>query len=602
MTAPLPLSLPFYFGPAGAECFAWLHPARTGSRADMGLVICSPFGHEDQSAHRGLRRLAQLTADAGIATLRFDHHGCGDSAGADGVHDHPSAWLRSVHAAIDTLRERSGVSRVCLVGARLGVASAAQAASERDDVCALVALAPVLRGRGFLREAMLRSAQAPVDAQADFELGGHIVTARARAELAALDLLELRRPPADVLVVDADALRASERWLAWLAAQGARTEAFVAPALAGMLESIDGQAVPPALLARIAGWIEARAGGPASAALPALAPFASVLELDGLRETPLTLRAGTTDLFAILSEPAAGNAQRAVLLLNTGAARRVGPSRMSVDWARRWARDGVAVLRLDLPGLGDSEVQPADNEGEVYATETTEVIAAALALLRTRCGVAGCQLVGICSGAYHAYRAALAGVPVDSVVLVNQAAYHWHEGMHLNRPSLAMRLAWVLKQRALDIAGSSNERRLRQALHEFKWRTLRTGAVAYGVLRDAARGLRRPLPRDVGAELLTLARRGVAVHIVFADRDRGDALLRLLAGRTVVAMQARGELGIDVIDDADHIFTSRAARGRLRVVLDRLVQGQSAQAYNSRANANATPAVPTAASTTSILR
>ena len=65
MTTPQPR--PFYFGPTGAECFGWLHAPRAEIRADLGLLICSPFGDEDQSTHRGLRRLATLVAETGVA-------------------------------------------------------------------------------------------------------------------------------------------------------------------------------------------------------------------------------------------------------------------------------------------------------------------------------------------------------------------------------------------------------------------------------------------------------------------------------------------------------------------------------------------------------
>ena len=96
-----------------------------------------------------------------------------------------------------------------------------------------------------------------------------------------------------------------------------------------------------------------------------------------------------------------------------GRARGVGPSRLHVEWARRWAEAGIAVLRLDLPGLGDSAVQPGETDGEVYAIETGRAVGAAVAMLRARFGAVDCQLTGICSGAHHAYRAALAGADVQ---------------------------------------------------------------------------------------------------------------------------------------------------------------------------------------------
>lgn len=579
MTTPAPL--PFYFGPAGAECFGWLHAPRAEVRSGMGLVICSPFGHEDRAAHRGLRQLAIVAADAGIATLRFDYLGTGDSAGADTEHDHPSAWVRSVHAAIDALRARSGVARICLLGARLGALAAALSASERDDVCALVALAPVVRGRGFLREAMLRSALAPVDTQADFELAGDVLSARARAELETIDLLDLPRPPAaDVLLIDADSLYAGERWATRLTGQGVGTETFAASALSDLLEGVGDDGVPHALVARIAGWIGERAKSiratPAMPPPPRPAPAsnASTLRLGSVRESPLTLHAGATPLFAILSEPVSGPVRRTVLLLNTGSARRVGPSRLHVEWARRWAEAGIAVLRLDLPGLGDSGVQPGETEGEVYAIETGRAVGAAVAMLRARFGAVDCQLTGICSGAYHAYRAALSGADVQSLVLINQAAYHWHAGMTLSRSSLVLRLAGVLNEKDRLGAFPARGTAMQRALHHLKWRALWAGWAAWGEVRDAAHAVRLPLAGDVGAALQAIARRGVAIHVIVADDDGASQLLRLHARRTVVALQRRGALQLDVIADADHIFMSRASRARLRAVIDPIAHGR----------------------------
>ena len=44
-------------------------------------MICNPFGFEEVCAHRSLRHLAGAAAAAGIAALRFDYAGCGNSSG-----------------------------------------------------------------------------------------------------------------------------------------------------------------------------------------------------------------------------------------------------------------------------------------------------------------------------------------------------------------------------------------------------------------------------------------------------------------------------------------------------------------------------------------
>ena len=65
----------------------------TGEARDLCTVICPvPFGYENICSHRALRVLADHLARAGIASLRFDFPGTGDS---DGVHD-VDAWIAAV--------------------------------------------------------------------------------------------------------------------------------------------------------------------------------------------------------------------------------------------------------------------------------------------------------------------------------------------------------------------------------------------------------------------------------------------------------------------------------------------------------------------------
>ncbi len=570
-------SEPLYFGAPGAEAFGWLHRPSAAPARHLGLVICSPIGPGDHAAHRGLRQLAIEAADLAMPTLRFDFPAHGDSAGEASECDHPTAWARAVHQAVDTLRALTGVAQVCVVAPRLAALPAAQAASERDDVSAFIALAPVLRGRNFLRESMLRSAGGPVGAQVDLEVAGHVFTARARAELAECDLLGLARPPAPhVLVVDTDGLRASDRWLAHLAGQNTRCDARIEPALIDLIEGEVDADVPRELISQLAAWAASGAEPAAASTSGALTPSevlgSPALQVDGVRETPLRFRLGETRLFGVLSEPAAGGARRAVLLLNTGPARRIGPSRMHVVWARRWAREGVAVMRIDLPGLGDSEACADECEGEAYAISSAPAIAQALAELRARCGAVDCQIIGICSGAFHAYRAAVAGLPVRSLVLINQAAYRWGARSRLDRPSMAWRLAWVLKQR--DSAGAVTTAKAAVAtLHRFKWRAIHALLVARAGLRAIAGALGWRLRNDTGTELMALARRRVAVHVICADQDRGAALLNLEAPHAVKALLRSGDLSLETVTEADHLFTSRQSRERLLVALDRIVHG-----------------------------
>ena len=66
---------------------------------------------------------------------------------------------------------------------------------------------------------------------------------------------------------------------------------------------------------------------------------------------------GRNRLFGILARPTARPSGPTVVMLNSGKLDHLGPGRLWVHLARSWARVGVAVLRVDLSGLGDSPVQ-----------------------------------------------------------------------------------------------------------------------------------------------------------------------------------------------------------------------------------------------------
>ena len=59
---------------------------------------------------------------------------------------------------------------------------------------------------------------------------------------------------------------------------------------------------------------------------------------------------------AIITEPlGATAADLSVLFLSGGSDRRIGANRMWVDAARSWAALGVTSVRVDAPGIGDSD-------------------------------------------------------------------------------------------------------------------------------------------------------------------------------------------------------------------------------------------------------
>jgi hypothetical protein len=172
-----------------------------------------------------------------------------------------------------------------------------------------------------------------------------------------------------------------------------------------------------------------------------------VLEVDAarVRESPLTVRWRDRRLAGVLAEPVdAPDTGLCAVFLNAGAVRRVGPNRMWVEAARRWAASGVPVLRIDLEGIGD-----ADGDGDryrdvtmFYVPELLDQVAVVLDALESRGLGDRFLLTGLCSGGYWAFQAAVREERVSAALLLNAGALVWDPD--LVRQRAGRRIAKVL--------------------------------------------------------------------------------------------------------------------------------------------------------------
>jgi pimeloyl-ACP methyl ester carboxylesterase len=109
-----------------------------------------------------------------------------------------------------------------------------------------------------------------------------------------------------------------------------------------------------------------------------------------------------------------------VILLNAGLVHRVGPHRLNVELARRLTRQGLATIRFDLSGIGDSE-RPTD-EGE-YQERALADISQVIDGWQEETGQTRFVIIGLCTGAYNALRAAGHDERVIGAVLIDGYSY-----------------------------------------------------------------------------------------------------------------------------------------------------------------------------------
>ncbi len=141
----------FYFPEPKKELFGALHEPRRASPGGRGVVLCYPFGHEYVQFHRAFRRLAEQLAEQGLATLRFDFYGSGDSAGTS-EEATVRRWVSDVRGAVAELKARARCTEVALVGYRLGATLAAMATQGEQRLRDVVLWDPVLNGGEYLEE------------------------------------------------------------------------------------------------------------------------------------------------------------------------------------------------------------------------------------------------------------------------------------------------------------------------------------------------------------------------------------------------------------------------------------------------------------------
>ncbi|HTD74404.1 MAG TPA: alpha/beta fold hydrolase [Steroidobacteraceae bacterium] len=575
---------PFYFKSGRQSLFGWLHQPEEGRRSDLGIVICKPFGYEAMCAHRSIRAFADACASAGATVLRFDYTGTGDSSGSDTDTNAVNQWCDDIRTAMDALR-LTGVTRFGLLGIRFGALLASVVAGGDPSVEHLIAVAPVVSGRRHLRELRTFQATASAEEPADesngaMEVAGFHLSKASVERLAQLDLLGLPATIRSALILDREDLPGARAWADALLERGTPVQYRALPGFLEMVATPHAAQIPLSMVSATVEYLSTAARSPVprkhiATAADDGATSMRLMTADGARlveramfvDEARTLFAITTELENSPPRPRAPHAH-GVVMLNGGATSHIGPNRMYVELARRWAASGYVVLRLDLAGLGDSATRPGQNGNEVYPPGALDDVSAAINFLRREFGVEQVTLAGLCAGAYHALRSAISGLHVNTVLLVNPLTFYWRQGSKLSdlqeaevvaNPGIYAEKIFSFESWRKVMSGRVN---LWRVFMVFLRRAMMT---AVSTVRDLSRLLRIKLPRDLGWELQSLASRGVRIVFLFARGDVGQDLLRMQGGSAVKSIGDRCR--VHVIEGADHIFSQGAARKKLLQLL-----------------------------------
>lgn len=553
-----PAATPIYLGTGADAAFGMFHDASDDARGTTAVLLTPPWGWDDVSSYRTRRTWADDLAAAGHPTLRIDLPGTGDGGGSASDARRLDAAVDAVAAAATWLRTTSGCDRVAVIGLGLGGLVAAKAVDAGAPVDDLVLWAVPARGRGLVRQfrafAGLQGSRYSVAGEPEpavlpegwLEVNGFVLSADTVAAIESIALTDLSvRGLQRALLLDQDGIPTDGTVATALTEAGVEVSKRPGPGWGAMTFHPERPSVPTEVMATVRGWL-AEAPDQVVPLRPrvALGHVATDLDhtVDGVvvRETPVFVDGSAGRLFGILTRPAtAAAAPIGGVFLNAGAVRRIGPNRIWVDTARRWAARGVATLRLDLEGIGDSdgdEERYRDVAQFYVRDEVRDQIRGAIDALVNRGHGPRIVLAGLCAGGFWAFRGADADERVTAALLLNPGALEWHA----------------------QLVEAREAARLHRLRRMHAWQKILRGGVPLSRMRMTATAALRQAGRSMAALPARALRRragstGDGSTATSAVLDRLDA-----AGTTVVmAFSADEPLYLELERDG---FLARAHR------------------------------------------
>lgn len=579
---------PFYFGTDEKPLMGWLHTPVSGVVRDQAVLVCPPLAVEYMSTYRALRYVCDYFANAGIPAMRLDYHGTGDSSGLNEDPDRLQDWLWSIEQAMTSLKKQTDCEHIGLFGLRFGATLAALVA-ERQTLDFMVLWAPLISGRKYIREVraiqMTGSSQTGAASDEYIEAGGSVLWPETASQISTIDLLKLQPKAMRVLHIPRDDFKADEKLLNAWSEQGITVDQRLLPGYEAMLELAYFSIVPHRTLTQIVDWVTQSDTQSVEKQYESVTEqFSqhcrlkqyngcngeSLAQADSVIESVLCFGDAEQN-FAIVTEPEKGQQpdRPVILIVNSGANHRVGPSRLYVLLAREMARKGFCVLRLDIPGIGDSVLKNLPDENEEYITYASDVIHQAILTFEQRYQATKFIPLGLCSGAYFSFHAALdlQEHTILESILINPLTFYWAEGMEFDTDSPTRQFSyWNWYKQALRdpkswaklFRGKINYRALfNTIINRIK---IVVSSKIRGLLPSSAGGDSNSPGNNLATDLKKIESMGRKLTFILARSDPGYDILMTSAGSTAKRLLKEQVIQIYFIEDADHTFSKHRPR------------------------------------------
>jgi alpha/beta superfamily hydrolase len=559
------------------DVLVMFHNSDRAAVAPTAILMCPPFGLQEATSYRGLRDWARALAAAGYPTARLSLPSTGDSSGGHQEPGRLHEWTSAVAASAQWLRATTAAARVVVIGVGLGALVSWVAVSEGAEIDDLVLWAIPADGRSLLRELRSQSqivaAAFPEDARDDGESQGELnalgyqLSAETVAELHGIRLANFplpAHPNRRVLLLARDGIGPPQAVLKQLRAEGVAIEVDDGRDFQALTGNPEDSTPPQASMDITFRWLEAASGargehatGASTAGADKRRDSVRAQHGDGaVLETPLWFDGVLGGIFGILTEPASGERSSAcVVMVGSGALPHTGPNRAWVEASRRWAAQGLASLRIDLGGIGESGGdQPSLRKVRAFydGARDREVLAV-LDQLHQRGVASRFILGGLCSGAYCALRRAIGDERVTGLLLLNIYAFLLTDDLVAERQRREATAAAVSRIRRRSTDSGDRAEAVRALRPDRAWELLRRPAE------------RRHLD-EVKASLETLDRRGVMTLLIWS----GDEPLRsaLETWRVLDHMRRWPNVTAALLPSRDHMFRAGWLQAQVHRAMD----------------------------------
>jgi aspartate racemase len=578
---------PFYFGSDTEPLFGWCHAPTGNTVSSLGIVICPPLGYEYMCSHRSLRHLADHFAAARIPALRFDYHGSGNSVGVNEEPDRISAWLGSIKEAIQTLKTVYGCTQISLVGLRMGATLAATVASE-VDLASLVLWAPCVQGRHYVQEmkdlqSLDKGTRDLSSTSSNVEALGFVISEQTAKELSHLDLSKLQIKPTKVMIGARDDMTEYLSLQNIWSEQGLNVEYHQLGGYFDMMVDPHKAILPIDAIRQIVSWVKNDAGTElkhsrtqitpeslnktASISTPKYIPSKNST-IVGIKEHIFQIGPKPA-LFGILSTPNNDDWKNrpTILLVNSGSTHHMGPHRLYVLLARNLAQAGFSCLRMDFRGLGDSFIDDTSKENQPYMATTNEDIMAAFKALKHEYKAKSFVVIGLCSGGYAAFHAGLelSNEPIVECLLINPSFTKIEDVMpnrHYRHWGHYIRSIHKWEQWAKLIQGSVEPKKIKEIFQAIVERIQLIFYLKTRAIQKKYQSSDQSLNDidNLGSDLHKLADMERHLTCVCSSNDSSYQFLITHAKSSVKKMIAKQKLSIELIENADHTFSSQTSQ------------------------------------------